>query len=77
MKYTKEWFNGKVLVIRNPEHFETLKRDLEITTDIAVEFPSIVYEGLHKSIDISGISEKNLLKLKTDKEFNRRIIELL
>lgn len=29
MKYTKEWFNGKVLVIRKPEHFEMLKRDKE------------------------------------------------
>lgn len=77
MKYTKDWFNGKVLVIRKPEHFEMLKRDLEITANLSVEFPSIVYEGLHKSIDISGISEENLIKLKSDKEFNRHIIELI
>ena len=75
MIYSREWFEDKVVIIRKPEHLEILKGALKITKDIEVEYPSIVYKGIN-SIDIRGITEENLLKLKTDKDFTRKIIEM-
>ena len=76
-KYTKEYFEGKVLVARRQEQINKIKEDLEITVELKpLTFPVIIYQGLHSSIDVSEITEENLLKLKCDKEFSRRIIEL-
>lgn len=79
MKYSREYFADKVLIVRRLEQLQIVLKDLETTADISTittEFPSIIYQAQHKSIDISGISEENLLKLKSDKDFGRRIIEL-
>ena len=76
-KYTKEYFEGKVLVVRRQEQINKIKEDLEVTVELKpLTFPVIIYQGLHNSIDVSEITEENLLKLKCDKEFSRRIIEL-
>ena len=76
-KYTKEYFEGKVLVVRRQEQINKIKEDLEVTVELKpLTFPVIIYQGLHSSIDVSEITEENLLKLKCDKEFSRRIIEL-
>ena len=76
-KYTKEYFEGKVLVARRQEQINKIKEDLEATVELKpLTFPVIIYQGLYSSIDVSEITEENLLKLKCDKEFSRRIIEL-
>ena len=76
-KYTKEYFEGKVLVVRRQEQINKIKEDLEVTVELKpLTFPVIIYQGLYSSIDVSEITEENLLKLKCDKEFSRRIIEL-
>ena len=76
-KYTKEYFEGKVLVARRQEQINKIKEDLEVTVELKpLTFPVIIYQGLYSSIDVSEITEENLLKLKCDKEFSRRIIEL-
>lgn len=77
MKYTREYFEDKVVVVRNLSQFQEILNDLAISKlEIAMEYPSIVYQGLHKSIDISGITEENLLKLKYDPDFSRTVIEI-
>ena len=76
-KYTKEYFEGKVLVVRRQEQIDKIKEDLEAKAELKpLTFPVIIYQGLYKSIDVSEITEQNLNKLKCDKEFSRRIIEL-
>ncbi len=76
-KYTQEYFEGKVLVARRQEQINKIKEDLEATVELKpLTFPVIIYQGLYSSIDVSEITEENLLKLKCDKEFSRRIIEL-
>ena len=76
-KYTKEYFEGKVLVVRRQEQINKIKEDLEATVELKpLTFPVIIYQGLYSSIDVSEITEEDLLKLKCDKEFSRRIIEL-
>lgn len=76
--YTREYFDDKVLIIRRQEQLEEILKsfsseDIEI---VVKNFPMIVYQGRFKSIDVSEISETNLNKLKCDKDFSRRIIEL-
>ena len=76
-KYTEDYFEGKVLVVRRQEQINKIKEDLEVTVELKpLTFPVIIYQGLYNSIDVSEITEENLLKLKCDKEFSRRIIEL-
>lgn len=76
-KYTKDYFEGKVIVVRRQEQIDKIKEDLEVKAELKpLTFPVIIYQGLHKSIDVSEITEQNLNKLKCDKEFSRRIIEL-
>ena len=76
-KYTKDYFEGKVLVVRRQEQIDKIKEDLEVKAELKpLTFPVIIYQGLHKSIDVSEITEQNLNKLKCDKEFSRRIVEL-
>ena len=76
-KYTEEYFEGKVLVVRRQEQINKIKEDLEVTVELKpLTFPVIIYQGLYSSIDVSEITEENLLKLKCDKEFSRRIVEL-
>ena len=76
-KCTKEYFEGKVLVVRRQEQINKIKEDLEVIVELKpLTFPVIIYQGLYNSIDVSEINEENLLKLKCDKEFSRRIIEL-
>lgn len=78
-KYNEEFFNTNVLVIRQQFQIEELLKNFkEQTVKLNVkEFPMIVYQGLHQSIDISEITENNLTKLKSDKSFKRKIVELL
>lgn len=77
MKYDKEYFKDKVLVIRTQEQLDKLLNDFECDkSDINVkEFPMIVYEGRFKGIDISHISIGNLVQLKYDTDFSRTIEE--
>ena len=76
-KYTEEYFEGKVLVARRQEQINKIKEDLDVIVELKpLTFPVIIYQGLYSSIDVSEITEENLLKLKCDKEFSRRIIEL-
>ncbi len=76
--YTREYFDDKVLILRRQEQLQSVLESFNFKdSEIKVkEFPMIVYAGVHKSIDISEIIESNLNKLKCDKEFSKRIIEL-
>ena len=76
-KYTEDYFEGKVLVVRRQEQIDKIKEDLETKVELKpLTFPVIIYQGLYNSIDVSEITDENLNKLKCDKEFSRRIIEL-
>lgn len=80
MIYTRGYFKDVVLVLRNKEQLEKVLKDLncDLTDELMQkEFPVIVYMGLHESIDISEITEENLNKLKRDKDFSRRVFELI
>ena len=80
MTYTRDCFKDVVLVLRTKEQLEKVLKDLEcdLTDELTnKEFPIIVYMGLHESIDISEITEENLNKLKRDKDFSRRVFELI
>lgn len=57
MKYDKEYFKDKVLVIRTQEQLDKILSDFECDKwDINVkEFPMIVYEGRFQGIDICDI----------------------
>ena len=76
--YNREYFEDKVLILRRQEQLDTIMKDFGSPNfKLSIkEFPMIVYQGMHKSIDISEITESNLNKLKCDKEFSKRIIEL-
>ncbi len=76
--YTREYFDDKVLILRRQEQLQSVLESFNFKdSEIKVkEFPMIVYAGMYKSIDISEITESNLNKLKCDKEFSKRIIEL-
>ena len=76
--YTREYFDDKVLILRRQEQLDTILKSFNSNdSEIKVKnFPMIVYQGMHKSIDITEITESNLLELKYDKDFSRRIIEL-
>ena len=76
--YTREYFEDKVLILRSQEQLVSIlksfnSKDSEINVK---NFPMIVYQGHHKSIDVSEITEGNLTKLKFDKDFSKRVIEL-
>ena len=63
-KYTEDYFEGKVLVVRRQEQINKIKEDLEVTVELKpLTFPVIIYQGLYNSIDVSEITEENLLKL--------------
>lgn len=76
--YTREYFDDKVLILRRQEQLDSILKSFNSKdSEIKVKnFPMIVYQGMHKSIDITEITESNLLELKYDKDFSRRIIEL-
>lgn len=76
--YNREYFDDKVLILRKQEQLDIIMKDFGSPNfKLSVkQFPMIVYQGLHKSIDISEITESNLLELKYDKDFSKRIIEL-
>ena len=76
--YTREYFDDKVLILRRQEQLDSILKSFNSKdSEIKVKnFPMIVYQGLHKSIDITEITESNLLELKYDKDFSKRIIEL-
>ncbi len=78
-KYTREYFNDKVLILRRQEQLQEVldSFDFELEEIKVKTFPMLVYKGLHESINISEITESNLNKLKCDKEFSKRIIELI
>lgn len=83
-KYTREYFNDTVVILRKQKHLDELLSDLRDSeklndsklSEITVKkFPMIVYQGRFKSIDISEIDESAVLQLKYDPDFNRRVIE--
>ena len=76
--YTREYFDDKVLILRRQEQLDSILMSFNSNdSEIKVKnFPMIVYQGMHKSIDISEITESNLLALKYDNDFSKRIIEL-
>ena len=76
-KYTEEYFEGKVLVVRRQEQINKIKEDLEVTVELKpLTFPVVIYQGAYSSIAVAEITEENLLKLKCNREFSRSIIEL-
>lgn len=77
MKYDKDFFKDKVLIIREQGQLDKLLNDFECNkSEIDVkEFPMIVYEGRFKGIDISEISIGGLTQLKYDIDFSRSVVE--
>jgi hypothetical protein len=78
MKFTREFFEDKVLIIRNQEQLNRVFEDLEtIGEELSVKtFPMIAYQGRFKSIDISEIEESAVLQLKYDSDFSKTVIEI-
>ena len=78
MKYTREFFEDRVLIIRNQEQLDRVLEDLETTwEDLSVKtFPLLAYQGRFKSIDISEIEESAALQLKYDSDFSKTVVEI-
>ena len=78
MKYTREFFEDRVLIIRNQEQLNCVLGDLETTwEDLSVKtFPILAYQGRFKSIDISEIEESAVLQLKYDSDFSKNVVEI-
>ena len=78
MKYTREFFEDRVLIIRNQEQLNRVLGDLETTgEDLSVKtFPMLAYQGRFKSIDISEIEESAVLQLKYDSDFSKKVVEI-
>lgn len=80
-KYTREYFDDAVLILRKQEHLDTLlsylqKSEDSKTGEITIKkFPMLVYKGRFDSIDVSEIEEGAVLQLKYDPDFNKRVIE--
>lgn len=84
MKYTREYFNDTVLILRKQEHLDKLLSDLQESENLedskmgeitVKNFPMLVYQGRFESIDIVEINESAVLQLKYDPDFNRRVVE--
>lgn len=78
MKFTREFFEDIVLIIRNREQLDGVLGDLEVSEYLTVEkvkFPILAYQGRFKSIDISEIEEDAVLQLKYDSDFSKRVVE--
>ena len=84
MKFTREYFNDKVLVLRKQEQLDKILSDLQESGklehskigEITVKtFPMLVYKGRFESIDIAEIEEGAVLQLKYDPDFNKRVVE--
>lgn len=78
MKYTREFFEDRALIIRNQEQLNRVLGDLETTwEDLSVKtFPILAYQGRFKSIDISEIEESAVLQLKYDSDFSKNVVEI-
>ena len=84
MKFTREFFEDRVLIIRNREQLDRVLGDLEVSGklehskigEITVKtFPMLVYKGRFESIDIAEIEEDAVLQLKYDPDFSKRVVE--
>lgn len=81
MKYTREYFNDTVLILRKQEHLGKLLSDLQESDNTEMgeitvkKFPMLVYQGRFKSIEVVEIDESAVLQLKYDPDFNRRVME--
>lgn len=78
MKFTREFFEDRVLIIRNQEQLNQVLEDLETTgEELSVKtFPMLAYQGRFKSIDISEIEESAALQLKYDSDFSKTVVEI-